>query len=128
MSEPFREALLREIAKQEALIKRMDSPEWGGIMGQIRAERLDLLNSLLAFEPDPPPSIRMTIAIEAALRELLRLKDLKTDAEAINTSGNWEAAHRQRDMRAEYEKAKPLAWDAARRALTQSDASAEQTE
>lgn len=38
-----------------------------------------------------------------------------------DTSGSWEAVHRQRDMRAEYKKAKPLAWDAARRALTQSD-------
>lgn len=63
----------------------------------------------------------MTCTIEAALRELLRLKDLKTDADMIDTSGSWEAVHRQRDMRAEYKKAKPLAWDAARRALTQSD-------
>jgi hypothetical protein len=83
-----------------------------------RVKELDQDWSILCDE-----QIKRVKVLEAALRELLRLKDLKTDAEAINTSGSWEAVHRQRDMRAEYEKTKPLAWDAARRALTQSDAS-----
>lgn len=48
----FREALLAEIAKQEALIQRMDgNPEWdNGLMAVLRLERLDLLKKLLEFE------------------------------------------------------------------------------
>lgn len=60
--------------------------------------------------------------LAGALRELVRLKDLKTDAEAINCSGNWEAKHKQDAMRAEYKTAQPLAWDSARRVLTAHDA------
>lgn len=48
----FRETLLAEIAKQEALIQRMDgNPEWdNGLMAVLRLERLDLLKKLLEFE------------------------------------------------------------------------------
>jgi hypothetical protein len=48
----FRDALLAEIDKQQALIKRMDgNPEWdNGIMAVLRMERLDLLEKLLEFE------------------------------------------------------------------------------
>lgn len=48
----FRETLLAEIESQKALIERMDSnPDFPtGIMGQIRAERLELLERLLQFE------------------------------------------------------------------------------
>ena len=48
----FRESLLAEIAKQEALIHRMDgNPEWdNGLMAVLRLERLDLLKKLLEFE------------------------------------------------------------------------------
>lgn len=51
----FRETLLAEIAKQEALIKRMDgNPEWdNGIMATLRLERLELLQRLLDFERTP---------------------------------------------------------------------------
>ncbi len=52
----FRAALLSEIAKQNALIERMDYPpnrETGhnGVMQDIRAQRLRLLMELLDFEP-----------------------------------------------------------------------------
>jgi hypothetical protein len=57
-----------------------------------------------------------------ALRELLRLKDLKTDANAINTSGSWSEAHRQQSMLKEHDAKKGEAWDAARRALHAFDA------
>lgn len=63
----------------------------------------------------------MTDRAVTALRELIRLKDLKTDAEAINTSGSWDAAHRRRDMLAEYREKKGEVWDAARRALADFD-------
>lgn len=56
-----------------------------------------------------------------ALRELVRLRDLKTDARQINTSGDWNAVHRQRDMLAEYDARRGDAWDAARRALHEHD-------
>jgi hypothetical protein len=45
-------ALRREIAEQRALIKRMDSHMDNGIMAGIRAERLELLEQLLRFEPE----------------------------------------------------------------------------
>ena len=50
----FREMLLAEIESQKALIERMDfcrNPDyWGtGIMTQIRAEKLELLERLLEF-------------------------------------------------------------------------------
>lgn len=53
----------------------------------------------------------------AAARELLRLKDLKTDAEAMETSGSWSAVHRRNAMLAEHEAKKGEAWHALRRAL-----------
>lgn len=56
--------------------------------------------------------------LRLALLELVRLKDLKTDAEAINTSGDWGAVRRQRAMLAEHDAKKGEAWDAARRALS----------
>ena len=53
----FRDALLREIDKLEATQKRMGDfhPDFcgNGVMGTIRAERLDLLRALLRFEPEP---------------------------------------------------------------------------
>jgi len=55
--------------------------------------------------------------LETAARELLRLKDLKTDAEAIETSGSWSAVHRRDAMLAEYVLKRGAAWDALRRAL-----------
>jgi hypothetical protein len=55
--------------------------------------------------------------VVAAARELLRLKDLATDAEAIETSGSWDAVHRRDAMFAEYRAKKGAAWDALRRAL-----------
>jgi hypothetical protein len=58
-----------------------------------------------------------TEPVVEALRELLRLKDLKTDANKINTSGSWDAAHRQQAMLKEHDEKKGEAWDAARRAL-----------
>jgi hypothetical protein len=53
----FRDALLAEIDKQHALIKRMDGdPEWdNGIMAVLRLERLDLLKKLLEFERPAVP-------------------------------------------------------------------------
>lgn len=52
---PFRDVLTAEIAKQEALIKRMDSnPDFdNGMMAMIRLERLQMLERLLDFEPKP---------------------------------------------------------------------------
>lgn len=65
--------------------------------------------------------------VVGALRELIRLKDLKTDAEAINTSGSWSAVHRRDAMLAEYRAKKGEAWDAARRALTEHERRAPET-
>jgi hypothetical protein len=59
----------------------------------------------------------LTSNLVAAARELLRLKDLKTDANAIETSGSWSAVHRRDGMLAEYRAKKGDAWDALRRAL-----------
>ncbi len=55
--QPFREHLEAEIAKQEVLIKRMDSnPDFdNGMMTMIRLERLSLLERLLDFEPKHVP-------------------------------------------------------------------------
>lgn len=56
MSSPgFKEMLLKEIDYQNDLRKRMgdDNSEFcGGIMWEIRMERLDLLTQLLRFEKD----------------------------------------------------------------------------
>jgi hypothetical protein len=63
--------LRAEIAAQEALIERMrdNHPGFGGngIMGQLRAERLELLHKLLEFEPQASaqktePPLERTIA------------------------------------------------------------------
>ena len=58
MTEPtFKEELIAEIVKQEALIQEMDYPpnqefrNPAGIMASIRRERLELLERLLEFEP-----------------------------------------------------------------------------
>jgi hypothetical protein len=71
-----------------------------------------------AMQPvrDSQPTV-FTSNLVAAARELLRLKDLKTDANAINTSGSWEAVHRREAMLEEYRTKKGEAWDALRRAL-----------
>jgi hypothetical protein len=57
----FAEILRREIAKQCETIKRMSDnhPDFdgNGIMGQIRAERLDLLKKLLEFESTPQKGV-----------------------------------------------------------------------
>lgn len=58
-----------------------------------------------------------TSNLVAAARELLRLKDLKTDANAIETSGSWNAVHQRDAMLAEHNAKAPPAWDALRRAL-----------
>lgn len=64
--------------------------------------------------------------IAAALRELIRLKDLKTDAN-INTSGDWDATRRRRAMLEEHDAKKGEAWDAARRALYAFDSGSSET-
>lgn len=56
-----------------------------------------------------------------ALRELVRLKDLKTNAEKISTLGNYESTHRRGLMLDEYSTKKVEAWESARRALTEYD-------
>jgi hypothetical protein len=55
VSEGFREVLLREIELQKKLQKRMGDFNENfdhGIMWQIRMERLELLEKLLAYEPE----------------------------------------------------------------------------
>jgi hypothetical protein len=54
----FAVVLAAEIERTKALIQRMDFPPncemWGnGIMSQLRAEKLDLLESLQRFYPPP---------------------------------------------------------------------------
>jgi hypothetical protein len=51
-TQAWNHTLRREIAEQQALIKRMDMHIDNGIMAGIRAERLDLLEQLLRFEPE----------------------------------------------------------------------------
>jgi hypothetical protein len=53
----------------------------------------------------------------AAARELLRLKDLRSAADSIETSGSWNAVHQREAMLAEYRAKKVDAWDALRSAL-----------
>ena len=59
MSSPgFREVLLKEIEYQCELQQRMgdNHPDFGGgLMWQIRMERLQLLQKLLEFEPEDKP-------------------------------------------------------------------------
>lgn len=75
-----------------------------------------------AEEPAPPPQTAESAkeapadALEA-LRELVRLKDLKEAAELVNTSGSATATVRKREMLNEYERCKPIAWANARAAL-----------
>lgn len=93
----------------------------------LRLWRMRLTRAPLGADPaisSHPKGQTMTDRAITALRELIRLKDLKTDALAINTSGSWNAAHRQQHMLAEHDGKKGEAWDAARRALAEFDNSA----
>lgn len=55
----------------------------------------------------------------AVLAELVTLKDLRTRADSLNTSGSPAATVQRREWMQEYERRKPLAWAAARAALAQ---------
>ena len=55
-------------------------------------------------------------AIEA-LKELVRLRDLRLDADRMSTSGSWDATHKRNAMYSELKTKEPLAWEMARRAL-----------
>jgi hypothetical protein len=73
----FRDILIAEIVKQKALIKRMDYPPnselWGnGIMSDLRAERLALLERLLEFEPEPTDTAPSAGAADARPESAVR--------------------------------------------------------
>lgn len=65
--------------------------------------------------------ISVNARLVAAARELLRLKDLKTEAESINTTGSWSEFKRQKTMLREYESCKHNAWNMLRIALAAKD-------
>jgi hypothetical protein len=57
-----------------------------------------------------------------ALTELVRLKTMKDEIRRIQQEGGeWHEQNRAVDMNAEYKKAQPLAWQAARKALAASE-------
>lgn len=60
-----------------------------------------------------------TDAVRAALAELVALKDLKKDADGYMAAGPWLFSDAHCAKLAEYERRKPLAWAAARAALSE---------
>lgn len=57
----------------------------------------------------------------AALRELVRLKDMRDEIRRLQNGGDWPEQNRAVEMNAEYYRRKPLAWESARRVLKQKD-------
>ena len=55
------------------------------------------------------------------LREMIQLRDMKIEADALITSGSWENVHRQEAARNQFNDAMPLLWERARRAVYEAD-------
>ena len=51
------------------------------------------------------------------LREMIQLRDMKIEADALITSGSWENVHRQEAARAQFNGAMPLLWERARKVV-----------